>query len=71
MKRLIFVLLAVQFLAVNSLFAQANEADFMRSLGKIYVVVAVILAIFTCIVLFLIYLDRKLTRLENQIKEND
>ncbi len=43
----------------------------MRSLGKMYVVVAVIAAIFIGIVLFLIYLDRKLTKLENQIKDHD
>lgn len=41
----------------------------MRSTGKIYVVVAVIAAIFVGIVLFLAYLDRKLTKLENQINE--
>ena len=39
----------------------------MRSIGKMYIVVAVIAAIFIGIVIFLIYLDRKLTRLENQI----
>ena len=43
----------------------------MRSIGKIYVVVAVIIAIFVGIVLFLIYLDRKLTKLEDQINEHD
>lgn len=43
----------------------------MRSTGKIYVVVAVIVTIFIGIVLFLIYLDRKLTKLENQINDND
>jgi CcmD family protein len=56
---------------VSALHAQTGDADFMRSTGKIYVVVAVILAIFAGIVLFLIYLDRKLTKLENQIKDND
>lgn len=55
----------------QALFAQSASTDFMRSTGKIYVVVAVILAIFIGIVLFLIYLDRKLTKLENQIKDND
>jgi len=54
-----------------SLSAQNDAPDFMRSIGKIYVVVAVIIAIFIGIVLFLIYLDRKLTKLENQIKDND
>jgi CcmD family protein len=38
-------------------------------MGKMYVVLAVVLAIFFGIVAFLIYLDRKLTKLENQIKE--
>ena len=56
---------------VSMLNAQSGDADFMRSIGKIYVVVAVIVAIFIGIVLFLIYLDRKLTKLENQIKEDD
>ena len=56
---------------VSFLPAQAEEADFMRSTGKIYVVAAVIVAIFIGIVLFLIYLDRKLTKLENQINDND
>lgn len=55
----------------SALHAQTGDTDFMRSTGKIYVVVAVILAIFAGIVLFLIYLDRKLTKLENQIKDND
>lgn len=53
------------------LWGQGEEADFMRSTGKIYVVVAVIVTIFIGIVLFLIYLDRKLTKLENQINDND
>lgn len=51
--------------------ALAQEADFMRSIGKIYVVVAVIVAVFIGIVVFLIYLDRKLTKLENQINNHD
>lgn len=53
------------------LLAAAQSTDFLRSIGKIYVVVAVILAIFLGIIAFLIYLDRKLTKLENQIKENE
>ncbi len=49
----------------------AESADFMRSTGKIYVVVAVIVMVFIGIIFFLIYLDRKLTRLEDQIKNHD
>jgi CcmD family protein len=50
--------------------AQSNSTDFMRNIGKMYVVVAVILAIFIGIILFLIYLDRKISRLEKQIEDN-
>lgn len=50
------------------LFAQAQNrtvmADEMRSNGKIYVVVAVMLTIFIGIVIYLIRLDRKITNLE-------
>jgi tRNA(Phe) wybutosine-synthesizing methylase Tyw3 len=42
-------------------------ADTMRSNGKIYVVVAVILTIFAGIILYLVRMDRKLTRLEKNM----
>ena len=50
--------------------AQSGSADFMRSMGKMYVVVAVIVAVFIGIVLFLVALDRRLTKIENQIKDH-
>ena len=50
--------------------AQTGSADFMRSMGKMYVVVAVILAIFIGLVFFLVYLDRRLTKIENQINDH-
>jgi len=46
-----------------------SDPDFMRSTGKIYVVVAVIVAVFIGLVFFLLYLDRRLTKLENQTKD--
>jgi hypothetical protein len=54
---------------VLQLWASAQEpdvqmADRMRADGKIYVVVAVIVTIFAGIILYLIRLDRKLTKLE-------
>jgi hypothetical protein len=39
-------------------------ADVMRSNGKIYVVVAVILTIFAGLILYLIRLDRRITKIE-------
>ena len=47
---------------------QVEMADAMRENGKIYVVVAVILTIFAGIIIYLIRLDRKITKLE---KENN
>lgn len=64
----LFFLLAM---GVQLLTAQSESTDFMRNTGKIYVVVAVIVTIFIGIVLFLVYLDRRLTKLEDQIKEHD
>jgi CcmD family protein len=61
----------ILFLAISlpSALAQGNH-DFMRESGKIYVVVGVILLIFIGIVSYLVRLDRKLTKLEHQIKDN-
>lgn len=50
--------------------AQSVEmADSLRSSGKIYVVIAVIGAIFLGIILFLINIDRKVTKIEKNTKQ--
>lgn len=49
--------------------AQDTVVDFLGNIGKIYSVVAVIGVIFIGIAIFLIRLDRKLTKLENQIDD--
>jgi CcmD family protein len=58
------------------LFAKAQEAasrpemaDALRANGKIYVVVTVLLIIFIGIVVYLISIDRKATRLQNELNE--
>lgn len=65
-KKLILSLLLLMSFTV--VFAQAENkvemADILRSSGKIYVVVATIAVVFIGIVLFLINIDRKITRLE-------
>lgn len=71
MKKLALTLIIGLFLTSNQLLAQSSNPDFFRSIGKIYVVVAVIIAIFIGIIFFLIYLERKLTSLEHQIIDND
>ena len=52
------------------LFAQEEVpmADGMRSEGKIYVVVAIALVILLGLVGYLFMLDRKVTKVENQLK---
>jgi uncharacterized membrane protein len=38
----------------------------LRSNGKIYVVVTVLVIIFICIIIYLVRLDRKISKLEHQ-----
>lgn len=49
--------------------APVEMADTMRSSGKIYVVVTVLLIIFVGIVIYLSRLDSKLSRLEKELKK--
>ena len=69
-KYVTFNLSTIAVLWANLVFSQENKpiemADAMRSNGKIYVVVAVILTLFTGIILYLISLDRKISKLENE-----
>jgi CcmD family protein len=53
----------------DALFAQEMATE-MRSNGKIFVVVAVLVTIFIGILLYLIRLDRKITKLEKETKLN-
>jgi len=63
----IIPILSLMFLPLISL-AQDHTpmADLMRSNGKIYVVVAVVLIIFIAILFFLFNLDKKIRRLEKR-----
>ena len=53
-----------------SAFAQQNQpvemADVMRSSGKIYVVIAVIVIIFTGLAIYLFSIDRRLKKIEKE-----
>ena len=63
MKRLI----SIFALLLYTIFASAQDvtmADTMKENGKIYVVIAVILTILAGLVLYLIRLDRKISKLE-------
>jgi CcmD family protein len=66
-----FVLLLFCFTA--NLCAQSAvepPADFLRSVGKIYVVVAVIIVVFLGLAFYLWRMDRRLSDIENQIDDH-
>lgn len=69
MRKYLFVIL-LTFLS-NILFAQQEieMADTMRSNGKIYVVVAILVLILIGLISYLILIDRKVTRLENRLSD--
>ena len=67
MKKFVTLIL-VQLCWIQIIAAQGDTADFLRSTGKIYSVVVVVAVIFIGIVILLFRLDRKLTKLENHIK---
>lgn len=50
---------------------QVEMADAFRADGKIYVVVAVILVILAGLLFYLYTIDRKLTKIENQLRNED
>jgi hypothetical protein len=53
-------------------FAQGNEvemADQFRADGKIYVVVAIVLVILAGLFTYLIFVDRKVSRIEKQLNK--
>jgi CcmD family protein len=69
MKKVVNILLALMLIINPLLFAQdAEMADTMRSEGKIYVVVAIIVVIFAGLIAYLVYTDRKISKLEKRLK---
>jgi CcmD family protein len=69
MKKIInlFLFLAVSIITLAQDGTKKVEmADFMRSNGRIYVVVAVMLTILIGLVLYVVRLDRKISRLEKE-----
>jgi hypothetical protein len=58
--------LTILFLSVLQGLMAQNEPAVLRSSGKIYVVIGVILIIFFLIVLYLVRIDRKITKLEQK-----
>lgn len=68
-SRVFFTIILSVAISLPVAWAQGNR-DFMRETGKINVVVGVILLIFIGIVLYLVRLERKLTKLEHQLNDD-
>jgi CcmD family protein len=65
----LIVLLLINILSIAQDSTEAVDmADTMRSNGKIYVVLAVILTIFLGIIIYLVRLDKKMSKLEKEIR---
>ena len=70
MRKLKFLLTGVLMLLLGLVMKAQDEkaemADTMRSNGRIYVVVAVVVLILIGLILYLIRLDKKITRMEKE-----
>jgi len=67
--RVFFTIILFLAISLPSVWAQGNR-DYMRETGKINVVIGVIVLIFLGIVVYVLRLDRKLTKLEHQLKDD-
>ena len=65
MRKYSWILMLLGF----SAFAQTPVDDFFYQSGKIYVVVAIMVIIFSLLVLYLVRLDRKISQIEKQRDE--
>ena len=71
-KHLLITLLLLSSSAMLHALGGSNESsvgEFMRSNQRSYVVIAVMLTILTGIILYIVRLDRKITRLEKENKQ--
>jgi hypothetical protein len=66
---LINFVLSLNLFAQQSVKQEVAMADQMRADGKIWVVVAVISTLFVGIIAFLVSMDRKVSKLEKQLKK--
>ncbi len=50
--------------------AEPTMADNFRAEGKIYVVIAVMATVFLCVLIYLMAIERRLKKLENDLKND-
>lgn len=64
MKKMFLAIIVLLMGMATDVAAQVEMADNMRKEGKIYVVVVVLATIFAGIFAYLVYIDKKITRIE-------
>lgn len=64
-------LIIFTFLSITTFAQEVEMADTMRSEGKIYVVVTILLLILVGLIGYLFQLDRKVSRLEKKLSERE
>ena len=67
MNRIIRLVIGLFILPAMVNAQPVEMADTMRSEGKIYVVVAILLLIFAGVITYLVILDRKISKLEKKL----
>ncbi len=67
MKKITYLFLLMMISVIANAQETAEMADVMRSNGKIYVVVGIILIVLAGLISYLFLLDRKITKLENKL----
>jgi CcmD family protein len=70
-KKFPCLLLFWMFLVTFPASAQVEMADKLRSEGKIYVVVSIILIVLAGVFVYLFLLDRKIKKLESMVREKE
>jgi len=66
MRKISLITIFLLLVTSNFCMAETEMADAMRANGKIYVVVVVLATIFAGIFAYLVYLDRKIGKLEKE-----
>jgi hypothetical protein len=69
MRKLILLLITYFAVATQSVFAQVEMADTLRSNGKIYVIVGIILLVLAGFIAYLLIIDKKLKKLEKMLED--
>ncbi len=70
-KFILAILFVLNSVITNAQDAQVEMADALRANGKIYVVVVVLALVFTGIIVYLVNLDSKITKIEKRLNSKN